>query len=353
MAYIGGLQGGTVNPNAGGVIRPPVGDGHGVARPGAQQAPQIQNGTVVEGLVLGKDGESYQVRIGTHLLNARSTIPLFVGQRFRAVWDSSSVPPMLRLQQADLAVLSRFSGRDQQIALALLSRWLPVNDDVILSLRRQLMQNGGDISKLGALAELWARGADMTGNNVALLTWYMELSPGKAMRIWKRLLDRLRSRKFASPREILEALKEEDGDEDVKNFLKAHALAGRPAKGGLDPAMLLAPAWWPVEDSDEPVMAKVSFSHDERGDRQIWWVSFEMEGSSIGPILGDVMTNAKALSVNIRLEDETKVSVVRDNLPVLREDLEEIPLSLQHLSVGPLVREERYGSLKSGLDMEA
>jgi hypothetical protein len=352
MAYIGGLHGGAVNPNAGGVIRPPVGDGHGVAKPSAQQ-PQIQNGTVVEGLVVGKDGESYQVRIGNHLLNARSTIPLFVGQRFRAVWDSSSTPPMLRLQQADLAVLSRFSGKDQQIALALLTRGLPVKDDVIWSLRQQWMQNGGDNSKLGALAELWARGADMTGNNVALLTWYMELSPGRAMRIWKRVLDRLRSRKFTSPRELLKALREEDGDEDVKNFLKAHALAGKPAKEGLDPEMLLAPAWWPIDDLDEPVMAKVSFSHNERGERQIWWVSFEMECASIGPVLGDVMTNARALSVNIRLEDETKVPLVRNNLPALREELSEIPLALQHLNVGPLIREERYGSLKSGLDMEA
>jgi hypothetical protein len=353
MAHVGGLQGGAINPNSGGVIRPPVGEGQGVARPGAPGSPQIPNGSVVEGLVVGKEGESYQVRIGVNLLNARSTIPLFVGQRFRAVWDSSTAPPVLKLQQADLAMLGRFSGRDQQIALALLSRGLPANDEVLWTLRQQWMLNGGDPSKLGVLAELWARGAAMTEANVALLAWYMELSPAKVMQIWKKIQDRLHMRKFTSPRELLEALKDDD-DEDVRNFLKAHSLAGKPAKSGLDPAMLLAPAWWPVDgDTDEPVMAKVSFSMDERGDRQVWWVSFEMDGNSIGPVLGDVMTNSKALSVNIRLENEAKIPVVAMNLQALRDELSEIPLALQHLGVGAFVRGERNGSTKQGLDMEA
>ncbi|MDR3322377.1 MAG: hypothetical protein LBS93_08005 [Synergistaceae bacterium] len=353
MAYIGGLQGGTINPNAGNVIRPPSGEGQPLSRPSVQQ-PLIQNGAVVEGLVIGKDGEAYQVRIGANILNARSTVALFVGQRFRAVWDSSTTPPMMRLQQADLAVLSRFAGRDQQIALALLTRGLPVKDEVIWTLRQQWMQGGGsDQGKLGVLAELWARGAPMTEGNVALLAWYMELSPDVAMRIWKKIRERLRARKFSSPREFLDAIKD-DGDEDVRNFLKAHVLAGKPARGGLDPAMLLAPAWWPVDDGEsEPMMAKVSFSSDERADRQIWWVSFEIEGNSIGAVMGNVVTNSKAISVNIRLENEAKVPIVRENLPSLRDDLSELPLTLQHLGVGALDREERYGSSKHGLDMEA
>ncbi|MDR3254641.1 MAG: hypothetical protein LBT31_03635 [Synergistaceae bacterium] len=353
MAHISGLQGGAINPNAGNVIRPPTGEGQPAARPGESRQPQIANGTVVDGLVVGKDGEAYQVRIGTNLLNARSTVQLFIGQRFRAVWDSSATPPLLRLQQADLAVLSRFSGRDQQIALALLTRGLPVKEDVIWSLRQQWSQSGGDPAKLGALAELWARGMEMTEGNVALLSWYMELSPDMAMQIWKKLREKLRSRKFSSPRELLEALKDDD-DPDVGNFLKAHSLAGKPARSGLDPTMLLAPAWWPIDDGEnEPMMAKVSFSSDEKGDRQVWWVSFVMEGNSIGPVVGDVMTNSKALSVNIRMENESKVHVVRDNIQTLRDDLSELPLALQHIGVGVLAREERYGASNHGLDMEA
>jgi hypothetical protein len=351
MAHISGLGGNAINPNTGG-IRPPVGEGQ-ATRPAFQGPLQIPNGAEVEGLVLGKDGEMYQVRIGLNLMNARSSIPLFVGQRFRAVWDSTTTPPLLRLQQADMAVLSRFPGRDQQIASALLSRGLPVNDEAIWTLRQQWMQNGGDPSRIGVLAELWARGAAMTEANAALLAWYMELTPGAAMHIWKKIQDRLHSKKFGSPKELLDALKD-DKDGDVRDFLAAHALAGKPARRGLDPAMLLAPSWWPVDGNGrEPVMAKVSFSSDEMGERQVCWVSFEMDGGFLGAVLGDVMTNSKALSVNIRLEDAAKIPAIRDNLPALRDELSEIPLALQHLGVGVFARGERLISSKQGLDVEA
>jgi hypothetical protein len=351
MAYIGGLGGNAVNPDAGG-IRPPVGEGQAV-RPSSEGVLRIPNGATVEGLVLGKDGEMYQVRIGANLMNARSSIPLFVGQRFRAVWDSTATPPLLRLQGADMALLARFAGRDQQIAAALISRGLPVNDEVIWTLRQQFMQSGGDPSKMGALVELWARGEAVTQANVALLAWYMELTPDGAMSIWKKIQDRLRSRKFDSPKELLAAL-EEDGDREVRDFLRAHVLAGKPARRGLDPSMSLALAWWPVGSNDDgPVMAKVSFSSGEAGGRQIWWVSFDMDGNFLGPLQGDVMTNAKSLSVNLKLENASRIPAVTDNLQALRDELSELPLALQHLGVGFLSRGERSAESRRELDVEA
>ena len=351
MAHVGGLGGNAINPDAGG-IRPPVGEGRAV-RPSSEGAPRIPNGATVEGLVLGKDGEMYQVRIGANLMNARSSIPLFIGQRFRAVWDSSATPPLLRLQGADIALLSRFTGRDQQIASALISRGLPVNDEVIWTLRQQWMQNGGNPSKMGALVELWARGAAMTEANVALLAWYMELSPERAMSIWKKIHDRVRSRKFDSPKELLAALKE-DGDSEVLDFLKAHALAGKPARRGLDPSLSLAPAWWPVgQDDGGPVMAKVTFSSEKAADRHIWWVSFDMDGNFLGPLQGSVMTDSKSLSVNLKLEDASRIPAVEDNLQALRDDLDELPFALQHLGVGALSRGRRSAETRRELDVEA
>ncbi len=354
MAYgVGGLPGGAVDPHSGG-IRPPVGEGQGVARPGA--GARIADGAVVEGLVTAKDGDSYQVRIGTHLLNARATIPLFVGQRFRAVWDASTTPPMLRLQQGDMAVLARFTGRDQQIAMALLSRGLPVKDDVLWSLRQQWMQNGGDPAKLGTLVELWARGAAMTEGNVALLSWYMELSPERAMQIWKKIRERLYERAHKSPASLLAALKGGEGEEDeeISRFLQAHALAGKPARRGLDPSMLMAPAWWPTGDGEgDASMARVAISSDERKGRKVWWVSFEMEGNRIGPILGDVMTNGRALSVGLKLKNTAQIPYVRENMPALRDELGEIAMPVQHLGVGEFRPDESRGSQQRGLDMEA
>ena len=355
MANVGGLPGGMIQPNAqgSGGIRPPVGES-GTARPGAPSQ-GIANGTTVEGLVAGKEGEIYQVRVGAQTLNARSTIPLFVGQRFRAVWDTSTAPPMLRLQQADVAVLARFSGRDRDVAFALLSRGLPLKEDVLLALRQHWMQSGGDPAKLGVLAELWARGAQMTEANVVLLAWYMELSPERAMQIWKRIRERLHARKFGSPQELLEALRGGgDADDEVARFLRAHALAGRPAREGLDPSMLLAPAWWPVDDREGRMsMARVAFSGETRNGRRVWWTTFELEGDFLGPVVGDVMTNGRALSVNIRLHNADKVSVVDRALPALRDELEALALPLQHLGAGVWQREERDEALRSGVDMEA
>ncbi|GHV29193.1 flagellar hook-length control protein FliK [Synergistales bacterium] len=353
MAVVGGLQGGAINPNAGGVIRPPVGDGQGVTRPSQPQTPQIADGSAVEGLVVAKDGEAYQVRVGANNLNARSTVPLFVGQRFRAVWDASTTPPTLKLRQGDMAVLARFSGTDRQIASALILRGLPVKADVIWTLRQALMQSGRDESKLGAMTELWARGAPLTEANVSLLSWYMEMSSDDALKIWKRIRDKLRSRKFGSPKEILAALRE--GDDEARDFLRAHSLAGKPARGGIDPMTLLASAWWPVEDEDDaPMMAKLSFSSDRdaNGGREAWWVSFEMEGSAIGGVLGDVMANHSAMSVNIRMESEQRGDMVRARLSRLQDELEALPLRLQHLGVS-VSREERFSAPDRGLDMEA
>lgn len=349
---VGGLPGGSVDPHRGGTIRPPVG-GQTAARPAGQAPPGIADGSVVEGLVTAKDGDAYTVRIGSQSFLARSTVPLFVGQRFRAVWDAGSTPPTLRLQQNDMAVLSRFSGRDRQIAAMLLSRGLPVNDGVMLTVRQFWMQSGADPAKLGTLAELWARGLPMTEANVVLLSQYMELSPGAALAIWRRIRERLHARKYASPGELLAALNEGD-DEEVRDFLKAHAMASKPARRGLDPAALLAPAWWPVDDSDDaPMMARVSFAGEEFKGRQVWWLNFELEGEALGDMLGDVMTNGRSLSVNVRMKDASKVEVVRRSLPALREELAEVALLLQHLGVGALRDgDEAARSAVFGLDME-
>jgi hypothetical protein len=221
-------------------------------------------------------------------------------------------------------------------------------------MRQQWMQSGGDPSKLGAMVELWARGAAVTENNAALLSWYMELLPGQAFLIWKKIRERLHERKYNSPRDLLNAVRD-IGDEDVRRFLHAHALAGKPARRGIDPSLLLAPAWWPAgeDDGGRSMMARVSISSEELGGRQVWWLAFEMEGDSIGQVFGDVMTNGRALSVNLKLKDESRLGLVRDNLPELREDLSEVPLMLQYLGASVFRQGESDSAARQGLDLEA
>jgi hypothetical protein len=303
--------------------------------------------------VTAKDGDMYQVRVGVHTLTARSTVPLFAGQRFRAVWDASSAPPMLRLRSEDLAALTRFSGNDRGVDAALLSRGLPVDEGTVSELRRALARVGSDGARLGALAELWARGAEMNERNLSLMLWYMELLPEDALRIWKKIRARVRKGKFSSPRELIASLRD-GGDDEAGRFLAAHALTGRPAREGIDPDAPLAPAWWPAEDGGgEPVMARVSFSRAASGGREIWRSAFSFSGKFLGPVEGEVITDGRSLSARIGVDDESKVTALREALPKLREELEKIPLRLQHLGVDAARRKNRIErDAMLGLDME-
>jgi hypothetical protein len=348
MSDVGGLSGGAVDPG----VRGTPGESAPVSRHGARAAGRgIADGSLVEGLVTAKEGEMYRVKIGAQTLSARSTVILFPGQRFRALWDASTQPPTLRLQHSDTAMLARFSGRDQQVASALFSRGMPVDEESVAELRRQWLAQGGDPAKLGAMAELWARGAELTEANVMLLAWYMALTPEETARIWKKIRDRLRGKKSSSPKGLLSALKD-GGDAEVARFLASHAIAGRKARDGIDPAALLAPAWWPMNRDGEPKRARVAFSGEHQGERRVWRCAFGFEGGSLGPVNGDVVSNGTSVSINIRLETEKSADRVRAGLDELREELAEIPLNIQYLGASVARRGETAADERRALDME-
>jgi hypothetical protein len=100
-----------------------------------------------------------------------------------------------------MTVAARFNGRDQSVASALLIRGMPVDEESVAELRRQWMKMGAEPAKLGALAELWARGLDMTERNADMLVWYMGLPSEDVARLWKKIRERIRARKFSSPKE--------------------------------------------------------------------------------------------------------------------------------------------------------
>ena len=352
MAEVGGLPGGAIGPDGRGAggIRPSDGGGAQISRPGGER-PGIADGSIVDGLVTGRDGDMYQVKIGQRTLNARSTIPLFVGQRFRAVWDASSSPPTLRLSHSDMTMLARFSGRDQSVASALLSRGMPVSEANVAELRRLWMKGGGTAERLGALAELLARGLETSDRNISLIAWYMGLSSEDAARIWRRIRARAREGKFASPRELLSALRD-DEDEETSTFLEAHTLAGRPARGGLDPASLLVPARWPLDVAAGPLLAKVAFAREVHDGRGVWRAAFEFEGRSLGVTRGGLITDERAMSVSIRVDGEAGADRVRDAIPDLRRELASVPLILQYLGVSASSGDDEAPEGRYGLDME-
>jgi hypothetical protein len=250
---VGGL-GGYGDPRSQGMIK-----GLGEGTPLTQLFKgRIPDGSLVEGVVLNEGEGAYLVRVAGQLFQARSTIPLFVGQHFRALYDASGEVPLLRLTQEDLALVASFEGKERTIATALLARGFPLSDDMLWIMRQAWAGTGNDPKALGSLMELWARNLPMTAENATLLSWYLELDPSEAARLWGEIRDRLRSRERNRPEEILGDLR--SGSEESTKFLKAHALVSRPSREGVDPSALLASAWWPVEDREEgyPLLARVA-----------------------------------------------------------------------------------------------
>jgi hypothetical protein len=97
----------------------------------------------------------------------------------------------------------------------------------------------------------------------------------------------------------------------------------------------------------------VAFAREVRDERGVWRVAFDYEGSSLGPVHGGLMANETAMSVSIRLEDETKAERVRRSLPDLRRELSSLPLILQYLGVNTVAPGgEPAATDYYGLDME-
>ena len=104
----GGISGPSIRPGLPeGQAQPRV---EGSPRQPGSQLPRIVDGTVVNGLVLeAREEGAYLVRVAGQALLARANLPLVPGQHFRGVWDASGDIPVLRLSDAEAALLDRKS----------------------------------------------------------------------------------------------------------------------------------------------------------------------------------------------------------------------------------------------------
>ncbi|HPE66243.1 MAG TPA: hypothetical protein PK849_08700 [Synergistales bacterium] len=329
-------------PNIGGITGPQIRPG----LPDAQQprvdgAPQqqgkslstIPNGTVVNGTVLeAREAGAYLVRVAGQTLTAQANLPLLVGQHFRAVWDSSGDIPVLRLSDAEQALLGKLSSGDKEVASALIARGLSLDPKALASIRAAWNGMGQQPGQLAPLAELWARGLPMTSANVQVLSWYLSLDEQKTSSLWKRTRDELRERlaRGDDPRKALRSLLGKD--DDIAAFLRGHGLLSSPSREGVDPS-LLAGAFLPAGDDAQPLNARIATSAFKRGEKSFWSVSFEMEGDRLGLVAGDVETDGRSLSVVLKAEQEASFEELRRRRHILRHELEEIPLSLQNVAV--------------------
>jgi len=307
--------------------------------------PGIRSGTLVEGQVLSQNADgNYMVRINTpggqaQTLLARATVDLIVGEHFRAVWDSSGQDkiPVLRLTEGELSFLSKLPIADRELAMALLSRGMPLSDEVMHAVRESWRRMGGKPDQLGHILELWARDLPMTPGNVQILSWYMGLNGEEVGSIWARIRRSLkeRSRKGENPVEILRGMKEgEDSeDEEIAKFLQGHSMLLRAPRGDVDPSLLAAPAW-AVRDDMPHIMARVFLGRiQEHDDRRYWQVGFGVEGSRLGFIGGGVESDGRSYILNLYAEQYATCELLKRKRHAIRKELEEISLALQFIGI--------------------
>ena len=347
MSPLDPLHGNTIRTPSG--LPQPQQQGQEVQRTGGR-LPNIPEGTLVRGVVLSAEGDgTYLVRVLGQQLKALANLPLVPGQRFQAVWEKSQGMPVLRLTPSDLSLLRTVPLREQPLALALLSRGLPLSEEVLSSLRAAWSQMGGGEQTPAPLAELWARGLPLTSENVQILLWYLNLQDEQINKYWKRLKENVRrlgkEKDFSSW--TLKDLAEEDPE--LLRFLWAHGMLSAPAREGVDPS-LLAPAFWPLGES-ESSLARVNVKKEKRGERTLWRVHFDMEGTALGAIRGHLASDEKALAVALGAEEKKALRFLRSHQKELEAELRELPLSLASL-VMFFAEEEPEASYRA-IDMEA
>lgn len=294
--------------------------------------PLIRDGALIEGTVVSAQGEGYWVRLQGKLLWARSTIPLFVGQRFIARWDAKSDPPLLHIKNLTLPAIEQFAPEDRPFAMALLSRGLMANSEAVSSLKGAWQQMGSNPALIEALTELFARGLPLKEELVFPLAWYLSLSPQAAVSLWGELRASLKRymEEGAPLREALELVGRDKNE--LRDLMVAHKALLHPLEGGAKLEALF-PLIWPLLGGDEPRWACVNVQVLERRGQKVYRASFAFEGRQIGEIRGDAFSGDSSLVITLRAHDEPSKSLIEEHLEELRHSLSAVSLSLRHLSV--------------------
>ena len=352
-----------------------IGQGLKEARPttDARAFTGIRSGALVEGQVLSQNSEgSYTVRVSAqggqqYTLLARATVNLIVGEHFRAIWDLSGADkiPVLRLSEGELSFISKLPMADREMAMALLSRGMPLSDEVMHAVRESWRRMGGKSEQLGSILELWARDLPMTSGNVQILSWYMGLNGAAAGSIWARIRESLkeRSRKGENPVDALRGMKEGEGreGEEVSRFLQGHSMMLRAPRGGVDPALMGAPLW-PVSEDAPHIMARVFLGraqdgkdgeNDKNGSgRRYWQIGFEVEGSRLGFVGGDVESDGRSYILNIFAEQLATCELIKRKRHAIKKELEGIPLALQFVGISQIEPEGTRRKLLQGRGLD-
>ena len=320
----------------------------------------VKTGMVVEGSVLAQNQDgTYLVRVDVNgiaqELRARATLSLIPGEHFRAVWDASGPDgvPVLRLSQGELSFLSQIPARDRELATALLSRGLPLSNEVLSSIKDAWRKAGSDSDELSSFIELWARDVPMTQENASLLSQYAAMNGQEATEMWNKIRKELKERsKGNDPVKVLRDLK--DGSDDIAKFLQAQSILMKSPRNDVNPALLAAPFWPLMENSSQNMTARVYVGRSAQDDGQKYWQGgFGITGSVLGEVGGLVESDGKSCNLTLNAEKPETCRLIEKRRRDLRRELQglEIPVTFIGIAVRAPETERDVLTVGRGLDI--
>ncbi len=320
----------------------------------------VRTGTVVEGQVISQnDDGTYLVRVDikgvSQELRARATIQLIPGENFRAVWDASGSDgvPVLRLSLNELSFLSQIPLRDRELATALLSRGLPLSDEVLLSIKDAWRRLGSNEDQLSSLIELWARDVPMNLENANLLSEYAAMNGEQANEIWNKIRKELKERasKGEDPIKILRDLK--NGEDDISKFLQAQSILMKSPRQDVNPALLAAPYWPLSDDNNQNITAKIFVGRSVEDDGQKYWqVGFGITGNVLGEVGGLVESDGRGCNLTLNAEKALTCKILEARRRDLRRELDGVGLTVQFIGISQKKFEVEREILMSGRGLD-
>ena len=320
----------------------------------------VKTGMVVEGSVLSQNSDgTYLVRVDvngtTQELRARATLSLIPGEHFRAVWDASGTDgvPVLRLSQGELSFLSQIPARDRELATALLSRGLPLSNEVLTAIKDAWRKTGSQDGQLSSFIELWARDVPMTMENASLLSQYAAMNGSEATEMWNKIRKELKDRtgKGMDPVKALRDMKE--GSDDIAKFLQAQSILMKSPRSEVNPALLAAPFWPLMDGSSQNMTAKIYVGRSAEEDGQRYWqVGFGITGSVLGEVGGLVESDGKSCNLTLNAEKPETCRILERRRRELRRELEGVAIPVSFIGISRRAPETERDILIAGRGLD-
>ena len=301
----------------------------------------VKTGMVVEGSVLSQNQDgTYLVRVDVNgiaqELRARATLSLIPGEHFRAVWDASGSDgvPVLRLSQGELSFLSQIPARDRELATALLSRGLPLSNEVLNAIKDAWRKSGSDSNELSSFIELWARDVPMNAENAKLLSEYAAMNGQEATEMWNKIRKELKDKgKGRDPVKLLRNMKE--GNDDIARFLQAQSILMKSPRNDVNPALLAAPFWPLMDNSSQNMTVRVYVGRSAGGDdgQKYWQVGFGITGSVLGEVGGLVESDGKSCNLTLNAEKKETCRILEKRRRELRKELQGLDIPVTFIGI--------------------